>query len=175
MLVTAKLSYLRISPRKARLVAGLVRGKSVEQAQNILNFTVKRAASPVLKLLNSAAANAKNNFHLEAKDMYIAKIIVNGGPTYKRIRARSRGNANQIQKKTCHIEICLAGKKEKTAILGKEPKGREEEAVKAKESRSKKEKTVKKQEKKPIKETRKKIAKPSAAKKIFNNKKTTKK
>lgn len=116
MLVSAKLSYLRISPRKARLVADLVRGKSVEQAQNILNFTIKRAANPILKLLNSAAANAKNNFHLDPKNMYVARIFVNEGATYKRVMPRARGTANQIQKKTCHVNLVLAQKGEKVGM-----------------------------------------------------------
>ena len=116
MLVSAKLRYLRISPRKARLVADLVRGKSVEQAQGILNFTIKRAANPILKLLNSAAANAKNNFHLDPKDMYVARIFVNEGATYKRVMPRARGSANQIHKKTCHIDLVLAQNGEKVGM-----------------------------------------------------------
>jgi large subunit ribosomal protein L22 len=119
MLVSAKLRYLRISPRKARLVADLVRGKSVEQAQGILNFTIKRAANPILKLLNSAAANAKNNFHLDPKDMYVARIFVNEGATYKRVMPRARGSANQIHKKTCHIDLVLAQKGEKVGMPAK--------------------------------------------------------
>ena len=116
MLVSAKLRYLRISPRKARLVADLVRGKSVEQAQGILNFTIKRAANPILKLLNSAAANAKNNFHLDPKNMYVARIFVNEGATYKRVMPRARGSANQIHKKTCHIDLVLAQNGEKVGM-----------------------------------------------------------
>ncbi|MFA5742526.1 MAG: 50S ribosomal protein L22 [Candidatus Paceibacterota bacterium] len=116
MLVSAKLRYLRISPRKARLVADLVRGKSVEQAQGILNFTIKRAANPILKLLNSAAANAKNNFHLDPKNMYVARIFVNEGATYKRVMPRARGTANQIHKKTCHIDLVLAQNGEKVGM-----------------------------------------------------------
>ena len=104
-MVSAKLSYLRISPRKARLVADLVRGKSVEKAQSILSFTIKRAASPILKLLNSAVANAKNNFHLDAKGLYVARIWVNEGAVYKRVMPRARGNANQLRKRTCHVEL----------------------------------------------------------------------
>ena len=176
MLVSAKLSYLRISPRKARLVADLVRGKSVEQAQNILNFTIKRAANPILKLLNSAAANAKNNFHLDPKNMYVARIFVNEGATYKRVMPRARGNANEIQKKTCHIDLVLAEKGEKVGMpvkgdlkvkgtvkaekIQKEEKPgaiqekKEEKAVKAEKKETKKapKKTEKKVSKKSTKE-----------------------
>ncbi|MFA5249359.1 MAG: 50S ribosomal protein L22 [Candidatus Paceibacterota bacterium] len=118
-MVSAKLSYLRISPRKARLVADLVRGKSVEKAQSILSFTIKRAASPILKLLNSAVANAKNNFHLDAKGLYVARIWVNEGAVYKRVMPRARGNANQLRKRTCHVELILAGKDEKIELGAK--------------------------------------------------------
>ena len=107
MPVIAKLRYLRIAPRKVRLVVDLIRGKRIEEAQNILNFTIKKAALPLLKLLRSAAANAKNNFQLDESNLYIAKILVDEGPKYKRWRARSRGRAAEIQKKTSHITVVL--------------------------------------------------------------------
>lgn len=107
MSVTAKLRYLRISSRKVRLVGDLIRGKSVEEAQTILNFTVKKAVRPLLKLLNSAVANAKNNFQLEESNLYISKITVDEGPKNKRWRARARGSAAEIQKKTSHITLYL--------------------------------------------------------------------
>ncbi len=107
MAVTAKLRYLRITPRKVRLVADLIRGKSVEEAQTILSFANKKAAEPLLKLLKSAASNAKNNFQLKELNLYISKILVDEGPKYKRWRARARGRADEIQKKTSHIAIVL--------------------------------------------------------------------
>jgi large subunit ribosomal protein L22 len=107
MITTAKLKYLHIAPRKVRLIADLVRGKTVEQALSILNFTVKRASNPVLKLLKSAVANAKNNFQIEENNLYISKIVVDGGPVSKRWRARSRGRAFEILKRTSHIIIEL--------------------------------------------------------------------
>jgi len=76
MEVKAKLRYLRIAPRKVRLVADLIRGKSTEEAQRILNFTLKKPARPLLKLLKSAIANAKHNFQMEESRLYIAKITV---------------------------------------------------------------------------------------------------
>ena len=107
MKVSATLRYLRVAPRKVRLVADLIRGKRAQDGQNILNFTRKGAATPMLKLLNSALANAKNNFQLEPINLYIAKIEVNEGPKLKRWRARARGQAAAIQKKTSHISIIL--------------------------------------------------------------------
>ena len=107
MPVTAKLKYLRIAPRKVRLVADLIRGKRIEEARNILNFTIKKAAPPLLKLLRSATANAKNNFQLDESNLYIAKILVDEGPKYKRWRARARGRAEEIQKKTSHVTVVL--------------------------------------------------------------------
>lgn len=107
MSVIAKLRYLRIAPRKVRLVADLIRGKRIEEAQNILNFTIKKAAPPLLKLLRSAVANAKNNFRLDESNLYITKILVDEGPKYKRWRARARGRAEEIQKKTSHVTVVL--------------------------------------------------------------------
>lgn len=107
MAVKARLRYLRMAPRKVRLVADLIRGKSVEEAQNILNFTKKRAALPLLKLLKSAIANAKNNFHLDEKNLFISEIRVDEGPKLKRTFPRARGQADIIQKKTSHITLIL--------------------------------------------------------------------
>ena len=107
MPVIAKIRYLRIAPRKVRLVADLIRGKEAEEARTILNFTTKKAAFPLLKLLNSAIANAKNNFQLDAGNLYISKITVDEGRKYKRWMARARGRVSEIQKKTSHISIIL--------------------------------------------------------------------
>jgi len=108
MPVIAKLNYLRVAPRKVRLVADLIRGKKVGEAQAILNFTVKKAARPLLKLLKSAISNAKQNFQLlDESNLYVSKIIVEEGPKLKRWRARARGTVAPIQKKTSHITIIL--------------------------------------------------------------------
>jgi large subunit ribosomal protein L22 len=112
MEVKAKLRYLRIAPRKVRLVADLIRGKSAEEAEKILNFTKKRAALPILKLLKSALANAKNNYRLEEKNLFISKIFVDEGPRLKRILPRARGRADIIQKKMSHVTLVLEEKKE---------------------------------------------------------------
>lgn len=107
MLVTAKLKHLRIAPRKVRLVADQVRGKSVEEAQAILNFTIKRGAKDLLKLLKSAAENAKNNFQLDPINLYIKKFLVDEGIKYKRWMPRARGQATLIQKKTSQVTLIL--------------------------------------------------------------------
>lgn len=88
-------------------MADLIRGKKVEAAQTILDFTTKGAAKSLLKLLNSAAANAKNNHQLDVSALYISKITVDEGQKYKRWMPRARGQASEIQKKTSHITIIL--------------------------------------------------------------------
>jgi len=107
MPTTVKLRYLRIAPRKVRLVADLIRNKSVEEAQTILNFTIKKAAGPLTKLLKSAVASAKNNFQLEESNLRVSKITIDEGPKYKRWMPRARGQAYEIQKKTSHITLVL--------------------------------------------------------------------
>jgi len=136
MAVTCKLNYLRISPRKVRLIADIIRRKKVEEAQSILSFTAKKGAEPLLKLLNSAIASAKNDFQLDFSNLYISKITVDEGPKYKRWRARSRGMASPIQKKTSCITIILdeiiKGKKIKKEVLKKKEKPETEEKEKIK-------------------------------------------
>jgi large subunit ribosomal protein L22 len=107
MKIVSKLRYLKIAPRKVRLIADLIRGKKVERAQTVLNFTPKRASLPLMKLLNQSLSNAKNNFQLDPVNLYISKITVDEGPKYKRWRARARGRADQIQKKTSHVTLIL--------------------------------------------------------------------
>ncbi len=107
MAVIAKLNNLRISPRKVRLVADMVRGKKANNAQSVLNFCIKKGALPIKKLLDSAVANAKNNFQMEEKDLFIALLKVDEGRTLKRWRARARGRACRIEKKTSNITLGL--------------------------------------------------------------------
>jgi large subunit ribosomal protein L22 len=107
MQVSAKLRNLHIAPRKVRLVADMIRGKKVEQASSILNFTVKGASLPLFKLLKQAMANAKNNFQMDPNNFFIFKITVDEGPKQKRWMPRARGQAYEIQKKTSHITLVL--------------------------------------------------------------------
>lgn len=122
MQIKVKLSYSRIAPRKVRQVADMIRGKRAEQAQNVLEFTVRKPVVPVLKLLKSALATAKHEFQIDAANLYISKIIVDEGPKLKRFRPVSRGSAHPLWKRTSHITLILdeidptAGKK---AVRGK--------------------------------------------------------
>ena len=110
---TASLKNYRQAPRKVRLVADLVRGKSVERALAQLSMLPKRASEPMAKLIKSAAANAKD---IGPEDLYISAIQVNGGIVFKRSMPRARGRASQILKRTSHVTLALskkAPKKEK--------------------------------------------------------------
>ncbi len=115
MEVKAYLRFLRMSPRKVRLVVDTIRGLSVTAAETKLHFVPKLASEPVLKLLLSAVANANHNFHLQKEDLYVKSIVADGGPTLKRFRARAFGRAAPIRKRTTHITIVLADKKDMPA------------------------------------------------------------
>jgi large subunit ribosomal protein L22 len=109
MAMQAKLRYLRVSPRKTRLVVDLVRGKGVEEAMNILRFTRRAASEPVRKLINSAVANAeRDNARVDA--LFVSEIYVDEGPTLRRFRPRAQGRATRINKRTSHVTCVLAEK-----------------------------------------------------------------
>ena len=112
MEVKAITKYVRVSPRKARVVVDLVRGKSVEQAREILAFTNRAVAETVEKTLNSAVANAEHNNSLNPDTLVVKKAYVDEGPTLKRIRPRAKGSASRINKRTCHITIIVAPREE---------------------------------------------------------------
>lgn len=107
----ASLKNYRQSPRKVRLVADLVRGKSVEQALVELHYLPKRAADVVIKLISSAAANAENNFKVKPETLIVKDISVDQGITLKRYRPRARGVAKRINKRTSNINLSLEVKK----------------------------------------------------------------
>ncbi|MEE8722467.1 MAG: 50S ribosomal protein L22 [Eggerthellaceae bacterium] len=104
--------YVRVSPRKARVVVDLVRGKSVLQAREILAFTNRGVAETVEKVLNSAVANAEDQHHVAPESLYVKTAYVDEGPTMKRIRARAKGSAARINKRTSHITIIVATREE---------------------------------------------------------------
>jgi len=110
MEVNAKARHIHMSPRKIRLVVDLIRGKRVAQAQTQLQFLNKGAALPVLKLLNSAIANATHNFKLESQNLFVKMIVADEGPTIHRSMPRAQGRATPIRKRTTHISITLAEK-----------------------------------------------------------------
>ena len=119
MQTTAKLNHLRQSPRKVRLVANAIRGLDISAAQDKLRLMNRGAAPILLKLLKSAAANAKNNFDLAQDNLFIKEIKVNEGQTLKRWMPRAFGRASAIGKRTSHIDLILA---EKVPTAGKKDK-----------------------------------------------------
>lgn len=103
----ASAKYVRISPRKARLVVDLIRGKDVGEAQQILDYSDKAAARVIGKVLNAAIANAEHNNNLDADDLFVSRAFVDEGPTLKRFRPRALGRATRINKRTSHITLVL--------------------------------------------------------------------
>ena len=107
MAVKAQAKYIRVSPRKAREVVDLIRGKSVADARTTLVFTNRAAAQVVAKVLNSAVANAENNNNLSADDLFVKEAFVDEGPTLKRWQFRAMGRVNRIRKRSSHITIAV--------------------------------------------------------------------
>ena len=110
--VRAQAKYVRMSPRKARLVAQHIRGRSVPEARAVLAFTAREAAGELEKVLQSAVSNAEANHGIPEDRLYIAHAYVDGGPVMKRWRARARGRVARIRKRTCHITVRLAERPE---------------------------------------------------------------
>lgn len=104
--------YVRVSPRKARIVVDLIRGKSVVRAREILAFTNRGVAETVEKTLNSAVANAENQHHVRPESLVVKTAYVDEGPSLKRIRPRAKGSASRINKRTSHITIIVAPREE---------------------------------------------------------------
>lgn len=107
MIAMAKGRYLRTTPRKARLVVDMIRGKYTEEALSVLQFTPKRAARTVERVLKSAIANAEQRDDVNVDNLFISKVTVNGGPTLKRLRPAPMGRAVRFLKRTCHITVEL--------------------------------------------------------------------
>ncbi len=108
IVVRASSRYVRIAPRKARLIADQVRGLQIDRARALLQFSPRAAAQDIGKLIESAAANAENNHDLIADEMKVAEITVDEGPTLRRFRPRALGRATPINKRTCHIAVALS-------------------------------------------------------------------
>lgn len=108
--VTAKLRYLRVAPRKARMVADQVRGLPIQQAIDLLTFARKSAAIDISKLLKSAVANADQKGGIDVDNLVVKTITVDQGPIIRRFLARARGSASRINKKTSHIQVVLEEK-----------------------------------------------------------------
>lgn len=112
MELKAQLNYLRIAPRKVRLVANVVKGRDVRDALLELDHLPKRSALPLSKLIRSAIANAKHNFQIPEKGLYVKNILVDGGPMQKRFTPRAFGRAAPIRKRTSHISLILETREE---------------------------------------------------------------
>lgn len=110
--VRAQAKYVRMSPRKARLVAEHIRGRSVPEARAVLAFTAREAAGEIDKVLQSAVSNAEANHGIAEDRLYISAAYVDGGPVMKRWRARARGRVARIRKRTCHITVRLTERPE---------------------------------------------------------------
>ncbi len=110
MQAVAKLRHARLSAQKGRLVADQIRGLPVEQALNILTFSNKKGAALMKKVLDSAIANAENNEGADIDELKVSTVCVDEGPTMKRIRARAKGRAARIFKRTSHITVTVADK-----------------------------------------------------------------
>lgn len=106
--ISAKLSNAPLSAQKARLVGDQIRGLPVEKALNVLTFSSKKAAGIMKKLLESAIANAEHNESADIDELIVSTVFVNEGSTLKRVRARAKGRANHIFKRTCHITVKVA-------------------------------------------------------------------
>ena len=119
--------YVRMSPSKLKPVTDLVRGKDLNEALTILKFTPGRGAELVEKVVQSAAANAENNFDMHPDEFYVAEVYANQGPTMKRFRAGAQGRASMILKRTSHIGVTLKEKAAKTVetVEGGQPDGSE--------------------------------------------------
>jgi len=112
LVVRASSRYVRVAPRKARLVADQVRGLNIDRARALLRFSPRGAARDIDKVIESAAANAENNHDLVADEMRVAEITVDEGPTLRRYRPRALGRATQINKRTSHIAVALSPEEE---------------------------------------------------------------
>lgn len=112
MQAVAHLRYLRVTPRKVKIVLDLIRGKDLREALGILRNTPKMVCRDIEKLVRSAAANAENNHGMEPKKLYVAECFVCPGPTLKRIRPRAKGSAARVLKRTSHITVVLKEREE---------------------------------------------------------------
>ena len=99
--------YIRISPRKVRLIMDEIRGRKIEEALNQLSFAPQKGAFILKKLIDSAVANAEQNFEMDVDKLYIKRIFADGGPTLKRFRPRAMGRAAKIRKRTSHLTVVL--------------------------------------------------------------------
>jgi ribosomal protein L22 len=147
--VSAQAKWVRMSARKARVVAEHIRGRSVPEARTVLAFTPRAAAREIEKVLRSAVANAEANHGLIGDELYVERAVVDEGPTLKRWRARARGRVARIRKRTCHITVTLAETPVVQAPPKTQPKTAAAEVKPKRETATKKAATAKKTDAKP--------------------------
>jgi len=129
MEVRAVEKYIRISPKKARPIADIVRGQNAKQALVTLNFTPKKGAKIIAKAVKSAVANAEHNYNAEKDNLYIKSITIDSGPSLKRFRPRSRGMVSHILKRTSHVTVVISD--EKPTVKSSKLKVQSQKTVKA--------------------------------------------
>lgn len=166
----AVLRKIRISPKKANLVAGMVRGKSVNEALQILEAMPKKGAKLLYKVVHSAASNAKENFKQSIDDLYITQILVTKGPTYKRSLPISRGRVHPIAKRTTHITVEVGILEASAEVSKKVEKKAQVETPEKKEPTPKAKVTKETPAKKATKKTTPKAKKESEKPKISSKK-----
>jgi large subunit ribosomal protein L22 len=128
MEVIATGKYIRISPKKSRAIADLVRGKDAKTSFNMLSLMAQKPAGVIAKVLGSAMANAENNFNLDRDSLVIEKIMIDGGPVLKRFQPRAKGMAYSIKKRTSHITVIVSGDVSTKKIAEKVSKEKESKA-----------------------------------------------
>jgi large subunit ribosomal protein L22 len=167
--------FIRISPTKARQVVDLIRGRHIEDARRVLQFTPRGPSETVLKVLNSAVANAEHNRGLAADELIVSRAWVDEGPTLRRFRPRAMGRATRVRKRTCHISVVVGRLEEFIPVLEpvKEKRTRKTEAETETAAAPKKKTSRKKTTAK--KTTAKSTAKKTTAKKTTAKKTTAKK
>jgi large subunit ribosomal protein L22 len=173
--VRAASKFVRITPRKARLVVEHIRGRTVPEARTVLAFTERAAAREIEKLLKSAVANAEANHNLIGDDLVVKAAYVDEGPMIKRWRARARGRAARIRKRTCHITLTLVPSTTATVTRAAEAETSAEDKPKPKRAPRKKAAPKAKTEAKPRAEKKPAAKKPAAKKRAPVKKKTEEK
>jgi large subunit ribosomal protein L22 len=169
MEIKAKLNYLHITPRKVRLVVGLIKGMDVKEAKTQLKFMPQRVAEYLIKLINSAISNAESNFKIDKEGLFIKQIRVDEGTPFKRWRPVSRGRAFPVLKRTCSIDLILGVKEGFKPKETKETK-KEAEQKEIKETKEETRAVSDKIKTKPIKDSKKISKFGGLTKKIFRRK-----
>ena len=168
MEIKAHAKFLRLSPRKARLAVNLVKGKKALDAIALLSLTPQKSSKEVIKILNSALANAQSNLGLSKNNLFIKEIKADTGPTFKRYKPRARGSADVIKKKMTHLTVILEqveGKGKPSKVKEVEPKIKEKTSEPVAQKEIKPEEKAKVREAAKIKETKKVEKKPEKVEK----------